>query len=365
MINEEMHWLQTRMDQSKGRVFWRSFSEGVHSAPLVWLNPTQVDDKGDRVGMYWSTWFAKMDGSIKYDLRTSHWASTKRQEATTWSMLVTGVKIVLFPLLRGYITRKVQDKHKNNAQLSDHQSKMEAFYESQKNEYDSFREQMLYARPVLAECLPLRKLRDGKLVWVDVGGGTARNLEFFSVDTIRANFSKIVVVDVSMSLLEVARKRVEAAGLTDIVECIECDFCNQQAVSQKLPKSRTCDLVTFSYSLSMIPDKKSALKSAVSLLKPQGAGVLGIADFFYGGGKRASYGLGDEDGITNIFTRIYCEFTRLWFKQDSVILLKEEVFKCVQEDVDLQKVPQERFRKRVPLLPLLRPWHGVLVAPTK
>ena len=164
---------------------------------------------------------------------------------------------------------------------------------------------------------------------------------------------------------EAARKRVEAAGLTDIVECIECDFCNQQAVAQKLPKTKTCDLVTFSYSLSMIPDKKAALKSAVSLLKPQGAGVLGIADFFYGGGKRASYGLGDEDGITNIFTRIYCEFTRLWFKQDSVILLKEQMLKCIQDDVDLKKVPQERFRKRVPLLPLLRPWHGVLVAPSK
>ena len=365
MINEELHWLQTRMDASKARVFWRSFSESVHSAPLVWLNPVRVEDKGDRVGMYWSTWFAKLDGSVKYDLRTSHWASTKRQEATTMSMLITGAKIVLFPFLKSYITRRVQDKHKESAQLSEHQSKMEAFYESQKNEYDSFREQMLHARPVLAECLPLRKLRDGsKMVWVDVGGGTARNLEFFSVDTIRATFSKIVVVDVSISLLEVAKQRVEAAGLKDIVECIECDFCNKQAVEKKLPKIGTCDLVTFSYSLSMIPDKEAALKSAVSLLKPRGAGVLGVADFFYGGGQRASYGLGDEDGVTNIFTRVYCELTRLWFKQDAVILLKEAVFKCIENDVDFQKIPQERFRKRVPLLPFLRPWHGVLVAPS-
>ena len=34
MINEEMYWLQQRMDPKRGRVFWRSFSEGVHSAPL-------------------------------------------------------------------------------------------------------------------------------------------------------------------------------------------------------------------------------------------------------------------------------------------------------------------------------------------
>jgi betaine lipid synthase len=203
------------------------------------------------------------------------------------------------------------------------------------------------------------------MVWVDVGGGTARNLEFFSVETIRENFSKIYVVDVSLSLLEVAKKRVEAAGLSDIVVCIDCDFCNKVAVEQKLPKKGSCDLVTFSYSLSMIPDKDAALKSAVSLLKPRGEGVLGVADFFYGGGQRASHGLGDKDGITNIFTRIYCEMTRLWFKQDSVHLLKQSVFDCVEKDLDFTKIPPERFRKRVPLLPFLRPWHGVTVAPTK
>ncbi len=127
----------------------------------------------------------------------------------------------------------------------------------------------------------------------------------------------------------------------------------------------TCDLITMSYSLSMIPDKAGALKSAASLLKPNGEGVLGIADFFYGGGRRASYGKGDKDGITNILTRIYCEFTRLWFKQDHVILLKDTMFDCVRDVLDFNAIPQERFRKRVPLLPLLRPWHGCLLAPTK
>ena len=32
---------------------------------------------------------------------------------------------------------------------------------------------------------------------------------------------------------------------------------------------------------------------------------------------------------------------------------------------DFDAVPAENFRKRVPLLPLLRPWHGVQMAPTK
>eukprot|EP00292_Cryptomonas_paramecium_P004212 CAMPEP_0113690478 /NCGR_PEP_ID=MMETSP0038_2-20120614/17813_1 /TAXON_ID=2898 /ORGANISM="Cryptomonas paramecium" /LENGTH=679 /DNA_ID=CAMNT_0000611807 /DNA_START=21 /DNA_END=2060 /DNA_ORIENTATION=- /assembly_acc=CAM_ASM_000170 len=361
MINEELHWLQQNMDQTKARIFWRSFSESVHSAPLVWLNPQRVDDSTDRVAMYWSTWIARLDGTVRYDLRTQYW-SKQPKKADFFSMISTGIKIVVFPILQSFKMKRIQ----GSSAMSDHQSKMEAFYQSQKDEYDAFREQMLHARPVLAECMPIRQPKEGgKIVWVDVGGGTARNLEFFSVETIRANFSKIVVVDVSTSLLEVATKRVAEQGLSDIVQCIECDFCDPQAVAAKLPQTGTCDWVTFSYSLSMIPMKEAALKSAVSLLKPKGAGVLGIADFFYGGGLRASFGLGDTDGITNIFTRIYCELTRLWFKQDNVILLKQRVLDTIKSDVDMDLVPQERFRKRVPLLPMLRPWHGVLVAPTR
>lgn len=41
------------------------------------------------------------------------------------------------------------------------------------------------------------------MVWVDVGGGTARNLEFFALHTLRRFFRQIYIVDVSRSLLEV------------------------------------------------------------------------------------------------------------------------------------------------------------------
>jgi hypothetical protein len=45
--------------------------------------------------------------------------------------------------------------------------------------YDTFRENFLHARSDLMESVPIRK--DGKMVWIDVGGGTARNLEFIPV----------------------------------------------------------------------------------------------------------------------------------------------------------------------------------------
>lgn len=369
MVNEEMHWLQTRMCPKRGRIYWRSFSENVHSAPLVWLKPQQVkinmdmEPNGmeghpvDRVAMYWSTWMAKMDGSIRFELRSRNWATTKVKPQTFFGSLSTGLKIVTFPLIKGIMAKKMQEKHG----MGEHASKIEAFYESQKDEYDAFRENFLHARPVLAECIPLK---EGKQVWVDVGGGTGRNLEFFTVETIKKCFSKICIVDVSVSLLDVAKKRIEAAGLSDIVECICCDFTDTANLS-KLPKPGTCDLVTMSYSLSMIPKKELALQSAAKLLKPKGQGILGLADFFYGGGPRASRRQGDKDGVTNILTRIYCELTRLWFKQDGVILLKRSVLESAAHLFDFDAVPDEFFRRRVPLIPILRPWHGVIMAPTK
>ena len=72
-------------------------------------------------------------------------------------------------------------------------------------DYDAFREGLLHARPVLMESFPLKK--GGMMVWVDVGGGTARNLEYFSVAVIRKYFKAIYIVDISESLLEIAQRR--------------------------------------------------------------------------------------------------------------------------------------------------------------
>jgi betaine lipid synthase len=82
---------------------------------------------------------------------------------------------------------------------------MESFYKYQKEGYDAFREGLLHGRPALLESIPLKKNK--KLVWIDVGGGTARNLEFFSVDVLRKYFSAIFILDISASLLEIAQNR--------------------------------------------------------------------------------------------------------------------------------------------------------------
>ncbi len=56
-------------------------------------------------------------------------------------------------------------------------------------------------RPALLEAFPLNN--EGGMAWVDIGGGTARNLEFFTPETIRKYFKAIYIVDISASLLEV------------------------------------------------------------------------------------------------------------------------------------------------------------------
>ena len=93
MVAENIGRIIPQMNHAKGRIFWRSFSEGVHSAPLVWLKPQRVDDSGDRVAMYWSTWMAKIDGQIRFDLRSRQWATTKARSQSFLSSLSTGVKI--------------------------------------------------------------------------------------------------------------------------------------------------------------------------------------------------------------------------------------------------------------------------------
>ena len=55
-------------------------------------------------------------------------------------------------------------------------------------------------------------------VWVDMGGGTGANLEFFGSNL--NHWGKVVVLDLCPSLVAVAKSRVESrgwAGFTNVV----------------------------------------------------------------------------------------------------------------------------------------------------
>lgn len=118
---------------------------------------------------------------------------------------------------------------------------------------------------LLCCCEQLKK--GDEMTWVDVGGGTARVLEYFDTTIIKKYFKKIVIIDVASSLLEVARQRVCAMKLEDIVQIIELDFTEAEALSKLSIPVHTVDIVTFSYSLSMISKPTIAIENASKLLK--------------------------------------------------------------------------------------------------
>ena len=108
-------------------------------------------------------------------------------------------------------------------------------------------------------------------VWVDMGGGTGSNVENLATDI--EKLKKVYVVDLSESLLKVASERFEARGWNN-AEAVVAD------ATKFRPPEGQADVVTFSYSLTMIPDWFAAIENALAMLKP--GGHIGVVDFYVG-----------------------------------------------------------------------------------
>lgn len=146
-----------------------------------------------------------------------------------------------------------------------HRDRLDNFYQGQADVYDSFRKRMLHGRQEMIDALPLK----ADSVWIDLGCGTGENLERFGGRL--KTFSQIHLVDLCTPLLNVARSRIDTISGPPI-HVHEAD-----ATQFDLPGGQA-DLVTFSYSLSMIPDWFAAIDNAMRLLRPEG--VIGVSDFF-------------------------------------------------------------------------------------
>lgn len=153
-----------------------------------------------------------------------------------------------------------------------HAARLEHFYSAQASQYDAFRERFLHGRrPMLAACAA-RLSDQHNMVWVDLGGGTGENVLLMSKYLDLSRFSKIYVVDLCGSLLEQARSKIKKHGWKN-VEVVKADACEWS------PPEGMATLVTFSYSLSMIPPFHAAVDRAVSFLD-QDRGLLGVCDFY-------------------------------------------------------------------------------------
>jgi len=285
-----------------------------------------------------SVWAGRLDGGVLWRERCVSWKEPPK--ALTWQQY-------LFELRPVYLkARKALDPHSKMG----HAGKMEGFYAPQVKFYDATRES-LQVRRILAEMLPLTRPKDGrKLVMIDVGCGTGRFLEHFPVHVIREAFEAIILCDVSDSMLKAARARVRAAGLQDIVHCMVCDFSCPEARSI-LPPAGSVDIITFCFSLQLMPDQKACLRTAERLLKPAGEGFLGICDTYDDCTRPASWGL---DGLVQKMT------------QDAMIKIPtKDLFNTVHHHVDFAAVPWEVESHMIALGRRVLPFtHFCLVAPT-
>lgn len=219
-----------------------------------------------------------------------------------------------------------------------HAERLNSFYAGQAADYDAFRARLLKGRGELLQSLPAPT--GG--VWVDMGGGTGANLE---AAPWLSSCRRVVVADLCQPLLDVCRERVQHRGWSQ-VEPVLADVTTYDP-------GEPVDLVTFSYSLTMIPDWFRAVERARAMLAP--GGVIGIVDFYvsrkYVPANRVRHGW---------LTR---SLIPVWFATDNVhpsrdhLPYLESRFETVRLDEDraaipyvpLLKAPYYRFVGRKPL----------------
>jgi len=212
----------------------------------------------------------------------------------------------------------------------DHQARLESFYQGQADAYDEFRKKLLHGREDLLGQLDMP---EGG-VWIDLGGGTGSNLE--CVGDRMAALQQAYVVDLTPSLVQVAKERVQARGWENVT-VVEGD------ATAWTPEAGegTADVVTFSYSLTMIPDWFRAIDHALRLLKP--GGRIGVVDFYIA----RKYPL-EGRKQHNWWTRT---FWPAWFVNDNVFLSTEHL-PYLDAHFDLEMLDERRAK--VPYLPLVR-----------
>ena len=290
MVHDEWIALQ-RATVPGAKILWRSAFTKMDDKPF--FNNLDIEDMSpqwyakDRVKMYPGTFLSFMP---KDPLPFVDREPSRCQRASFVRKMKTTTKMILHPLTAGKV----------NA----HGDKMSAFYASQAKGYDAVRENMLVARPEMMS--GFGPIKHGH-TWLDVGGGTGRNLHY-----LRAQldlFERIVVLDICPELLAIGEENARLSFTPSQCERISwvCLDINSNNVRSMLAPylrndlTRGFDTITFSYSLSMIPKWEEALESAKSLMSHEGRVI--VADF---------------DTYTEEGKSLKDMMIRMWYKQDGV-----------------------------------------------
>ncbi|KAF9113872.1 hypothetical protein BGX27_000628 [Mortierella sp. AM989] len=204
---------------------------------------------------------------------------------------------------------------------SSQQGRLEAFYKEQAEIYDETRGGLLRGRSSMLALVAAQlkeQLKDSGSdkapVWVDLGGGTGWNIEQMNSHFPISKFERVYLVDLCPSLCRIARERFQKIGWTNVFVICE-DALGSNFPGMDNPKGKI-DVVTMSYSLSMMDNYYAVVDHVHSLLEPK-AGILGVSDFYASGNvtKASSYGI--EGYQCNWLTR---NFWQIWFSFDHVHL---------------------------------------------
>ncbi|KAH2918777.1 hypothetical protein KXW73_002929 [Aspergillus fumigatus] len=235
----------------------------------------------------------------------------------------------IFTYLR-FIYASFLKPHKKG--LNGQQDALESFYKTQAGVYDATRKRLLCGREDMLGLVAAqlkykvenKELQAGKAIWVDIGGGTGYNIEAMaSFLPVTQFFSHVYLVDLSPSLCEVARQRFERLGWKNVtVVCQDARSFRlpHEKVDPRAPAPSTAgaDLITMSYSLSMIPDYYSVVDSLTDLLRA--SGILGVCDFYV----QSIVDVSARNYIGGAFNRhvnwLGRAFWRAWFDADRVSL---------------------------------------------
>ncbi|KLU88051.1 hypothetical protein MAPG_07038 [Magnaporthiopsis poae ATCC 64411] len=216
------------------------------------------------------------------------------------------------------------------------QDALESFYKKQADVYDVTRKLLLRGREdmlaLAAAQLNHKAARPQpskgkgrnpeKRIWVDIGGGTGWNIEAMNrFVNVPEYFSSVYLVDFSPSLCEVATRRFARLGWTNVK--VVCEDARRFRLEdhERSPRSfEPCgaDLLTMSYSLSMIPDFYSVTDSLRALLAPDG--FIGVVDFYVQ--SKADFSFRNYTGglLGRHIGYLSRTFWRSWFDLDRVNL---------------------------------------------
>jgi len=290
MVHDEWIALQ-RATVPGAKILWRSAFTDNDEKPF--FNNCDIDDLSpawyakDRVKMYPGTFLTYMP---RDDFPFIDTEPSPCQKASFSTKFRTSTKMILHP-----ITGRGADAHGD---------KMSSFYASQAQGYDAVRENMLVARPDMMSAFgPIKNQH----TWLDIGGGTGRNLHYLRAQLDK--FDTIVVLDICPELLEIGKENARQSFTTNQFEKIQwvCMDINDPKIREELALvsgntiDRGFDTITFSYSLTMIPEWEKALYSAKSLMSNEGR-VL-VSDF---------------DTYTEEGNSVKDFLIHSWYKQDGV-----------------------------------------------